>query len=125
MISGCGKAQQGGFGGGQGGPGLRRDQEVAWAELAVDQVARPVAVALLAEDLAGSAEAVDGAAQWFLVGAGRFDINRPHGSVYYSASDSALDAAPYALTDSPVDKAAYMRQRFGASVGGPLNIPGI
>ena len=56
---------------------------------------------------------------------GRFDINRPHGSVYYSVDDSALDAAPYALTDSPVDKAAYMRQRFGASVGGPLNIPGI
>jgi len=56
---------------------------------------------------------------------GRFDINRPHGSVYYSVADSALDAAPYALTDSPVDKATYMRQRFGASIGGPLNIPGI
>ena len=56
---------------------------------------------------------------------GRFDINRPHGSVYYSVADSALDAAPYALTDSPVEKAAYMRQRFGASLGGPLNIPGI
>jgi hypothetical protein len=56
---------------------------------------------------------------------GRFDVNRPHGSVYYSAADSALDAAPYALTNSPEDKAAYMRQRFGASIGGPLNIPGI
>ena len=60
-----------------------------------------------------------------LGGGGRFDINRPHGSVYYSVADSALDAAPYALTDSPVEKAAYMRQRFGASLGGPLNIPGI
>ncbi len=60
-----------------------------------------------------------------LGGGGRFDINRPHGSVYYSVGDSALDAAPYALTDSPVDKASYMRQRFGASLGGPLNIPGI
>ena len=58
-------------------------------------------------------------------GRGRFDINRPHGSVYYSVGDSALDAAPYALTDSPVEKASYMRQRFGASLGGPLNIPGI
>jgi hypothetical protein len=58
-------------------------------------------------------------------GRGRFDINRPHGSVYYTAGDSALDAAPYALTDSPLDKAAYMKQRFGASIGGPLNIPGI
>ncbi len=58
-------------------------------------------------------------------GRGRFDINRPHGSVYYSVANSALDAAPYALTDSPSDKASYMRQRFGASIGGPLNIPGI
>jgi hypothetical protein len=60
-----------------------------------------------------------------LGGRGRFDINRPHGSVYYSAGNSALDAAPYALTQSPEEKAAYMKQRFGASVGGPLNIPGI
>ncbi len=62
-------------------------------------------------------------------GRGRYDVNRPHGSVYYSVGDSALDAAPYALTDgsggNATDKAAYMRQRFGASVGGPLNIPGI
>jgi trimeric autotransporter adhesin len=58
-------------------------------------------------------------------GRGRFDVNRPHGSVYYSVGDSALDAAPYALTESPVSKAGYIRQRFGASVGGPLNIPGI
>jgi hypothetical protein len=58
-------------------------------------------------------------------GRGRFDINRPHGSVYYSVGDSALDAAPYALSNSSVDKASYMRQRFGASLGGPLNIPGI
>ncbi|HEX3352313.1 MAG TPA: TonB-dependent receptor [Terriglobales bacterium] len=58
-------------------------------------------------------------------GRGRFDINRPHGSVYYSVGNSALDAAPYALTQTPVEKAAYMRQRFGASMGGPLNIPKI
>ena len=58
-------------------------------------------------------------------GRGRFDINRPHGSVYYSVGDSALDAAPYALTDSSAEKASYMRQRFGVSLGGPLNIPGI
>lgn len=58
-------------------------------------------------------------------GRGRYDINRPHGSVYYSVGDSALDAAPYALTDSPADKASYIRQRFGVSLGGPLNIPHI
>ena len=32
---------------------------------------------------------------------------------------------PTLLTDSPSDKASYMRQRFGVSLGGPLNIPGI
>jgi trimeric autotransporter adhesin len=58
-------------------------------------------------------------------GRGRFDVNRPHGSVYYSVADSALDAAPYALTANSAGKASYMRQRFGASIGGPLNIPKI
>src|SRR4029077_4702615 len=58
-------------------------------------------------------------------GRGRYDVNRPHGSVYYSVGDSALDAAPYALTDSSTEKASYIRQRFGVSLGGPLNIPKI
>jgi trimeric autotransporter adhesin len=58
-------------------------------------------------------------------GRGRFDVNRPHGSVYYSVGDSSLDAAPYALTANSAGKASYMRQRFGASIGGPLNIPKI
>ncbi|HTS06359.1 MAG TPA: TonB-dependent receptor [Candidatus Eisenbacteria bacterium] len=54
-----------------------------------------------------------------------FDINHPHGSVYYGASDSALNAAPYSLTGAPVIKPEYMRSSFGGSVGGPLNIPRI
>ena len=58
-------------------------------------------------------------------GRGRYDVNRPHGSVYYSVGDAALDAAPYALTDSSAEKASYIRQRFGVSLGGPLNIPKI
>ncbi len=58
-------------------------------------------------------------------GRGRYDVNRPHGSVYYSVGDAALDAAPYALTDSSSEKASYIRQRFGVSLGGPLNIPKI
>ncbi len=58
-------------------------------------------------------------------GRGRYDVNRPHGSVYYSVGDSALDAAPYALTDSSTEKASYIRQRFGVSLGGPLHIPKI
>ena len=34
-------------------------------------------------------------------GRGRFDVNRVHGSVYYSIGDSALDASPYSLTGDP------------------------
>jgi len=56
---------------------------------------------------------------------GRFDINRPHGSVYYSVGDDALNASPYSLTGQPVTKPGYLQQRFGASLGGPLNIPKI
>lgn len=58
-------------------------------------------------------------------GRGRFDINRPHGSVYYTVGDDALNAAPYSLTGNPVSKPGYLQQKFGVSVGGPLNIPKI
>jgi Carboxypeptidase regulatory-like domain/TonB dependent receptor-like, beta-barrel len=56
-------------------------------------------------------------------GRGGFNINRPHGSVYYSAGNSALNAAPYSLTGQPATKPGYMQNRFGGSLGGPLNIP--
>jgi hypothetical protein len=56
---------------------------------------------------------------------GRFDINRPHGSAYYSVGDDALNASPYSLTGQPTTKPGYLQQRFGASLGGPLNIPKI
>ena len=58
-------------------------------------------------------------------GRGRFNINQPHGNLFYSASNAALDAAPYSLAGAPSVKPAYMQQRFGASVGGPLKIPHI
>ena len=58
-------------------------------------------------------------------GRGRFDINRPHGALFYTLSDSALDAAPYSLTGQPANKPAYTRHNFGAVLGGPLNIPKI
>ena len=51
----------------------------------------------------------------------RFDINRPHGTVYYSAGDSALNASPYSLTGQPVTKPGYLQNRFGAALGGLLN----
>jgi hypothetical protein len=56
---------------------------------------------------------------------GRFDINRPHGMVYYTVGDSALDAGPYSLTGQPSTKFGYLQNRFGVALGGPLNIPHI
>ena len=54
-----------------------------------------------------------------------FDINRPHGSVYYGVGDSALNASPYSLTGQPTEKPGYVQNSFGGSVGGPLNVPHI
>jgi len=54
-----------------------------------------------------------------------FDINHPHGSIYYGVGDSALNAAPYALAGEPATNPAYLQNSFGGSVGGPLNIPKI
>jgi Carboxypeptidase regulatory-like domain/TonB dependent receptor-like, beta-barrel len=54
-----------------------------------------------------------------------FDINRPHGSIYYSVGDSALNASPFSLTGGPTQKPAYLQNSYGGSVGGPLNIPHI
>jgi hypothetical protein len=58
-----------------------------------------------------------------LGGRGRFDINRPHGMVYYSIGDSALNAAPYSLTGAPAANPQYAQHRYGASLGGPFGIP--
>jgi trimeric autotransporter adhesin len=59
-------------------------------------------------------------------GRGRgFNSNQPHGSIFYSIGDSAFNAAPYSLTGLPVVKPGFEQNRFGASVGGPLNIPKI
>jgi hypothetical protein len=56
-------------------------------------------------------------------GIGRFNANRPHGSVFYSAGNSALNAQPYSLNGTPQDDPAYGSNRFGFSIGGPLIIP--
>jgi trimeric autotransporter adhesin len=66
-----------------------------------------------------------GGGRVFFGGRGRFDINRPHGTLYYTAGDSALDAAPYSLTGQPVNKPGYLQNRFGGALGGPLSIPGL
>ena len=58
--------------------------------------------------------------------AGRgFNFNQPHGSIYYSANDSVFNAAPYSLTGAALPNPAYLQQRFGVALGGPLNIPHI
>lgn len=54
-----------------------------------------------------------------------FDINKPHGSIYYGLGDSALNAAPYALNGQPSINPPYEQNSFGGSIGGPLNIPKI
>lgn len=54
-----------------------------------------------------------------------FNINRPHGTLFYDLGDAALDAAPYSLTGAPVAKPSYVQHRFGGGLGGPLNIPKI
>jgi trimeric autotransporter adhesin len=54
-----------------------------------------------------------------------FNINQPHGILYFSDDTSALDAKSYSLTGIELPKADYNQSRFGANVGGPLNIPKI
>jgi trimeric autotransporter adhesin len=59
------------------------------------------------------------------IGGRGFNINQPHGLLYFSDDNSALDATPYSLTGIPSVKSQYNQARFGANVGGPLNIPHI
>jgi trimeric autotransporter adhesin len=54
-----------------------------------------------------------------------FNINQPHGVLYFSDDTSSLDARPFSLTGLQLPKADYNQARFGANVGGPLNIPKI
>jgi hypothetical protein len=53
------------------------------------------------------------------------NVNQPHGFLYFSDNDAALDAKPYALTGLDTPKASYNLARFGANIGGPLTIPKI
>ncbi len=54
-----------------------------------------------------------------------FNVNQPHGFLYFNDDNSDLDAAPYGLLGHPSEKASYNQAKFGANVGGPLNIPHI
>ena len=59
------------------------------------------------------------------IGGRGFNINQPHGVLYFSDDNSTLDATPYSLSGFPTPKSQYNQARFGANVGGPLNIPKI
>ena len=55
----------------------------------------------------------------------RFNINQPHGTLYFQDGNSIFDARPYSLTGIASPKADYNQSHFGAFLGGPLNIPKI
>lgn len=73
----------------------------------------------------------DGGAMVFMMGGiggkgGRgFNVNKPHGSMFYSYGGSGLDAKPFSLNGQPETKSSYNQNRFGITIGGPLNIPHI
>src|SRR5580693_1348550 len=46
-----------------------------------------------------------------------FDINRPHGSLYYGVGDSALNASPFELTGQSPENPSYLQNSFGGSIG--------
>jgi hypothetical protein len=52
-----------------------------------------------------------------------FNINQPHGMLYFSDDSAGLDARSYSLTGIESPKADYNQARFGVNIGGPLNIP--
>jgi len=52
-----------------------------------------------------------------------FNINQPHGAIYYTAGNGALDASPYSLSGAENGRPGYDSNRFGGMVGGPLRIP--
>jgi len=54
-----------------------------------------------------------------------FNVNQPHGNMYFYDDTSALDARPFSLSGEPLPRADYNQLHFGAYVGGPLNIPKI
>ena len=52
-----------------------------------------------------------------------FNINKPHGSIFYSLGDSALDASPFSLSGAGAEKPDYAQHRYGVTIGGPFSIP--
>ncbi len=49
--------------------------------------------------------------------------NRLRLMAFDTLGGSALDAQPYSLNGQPSNKAGYLRQRFGLTMGGPFSVP--
>jgi hypothetical protein len=54
-----------------------------------------------------------------------FNVNQPHGFLYFQDDNAELDAQSYSLTGREAAKASYNQLRFGAFVGGPMKVPGL
>ena len=54
-----------------------------------------------------------------------FNPNQPHGSVFWTGSNSALNAEPYSLRGQPQNQPASGTNRFGVTLMGAPFIPGL
>jgi hypothetical protein len=54
-----------------------------------------------------------------------FNPNQPHGSVFWTGSNSALNAEPFSLRGQPQEQPASGSNRFGITLMGPPFIPGV
>jgi outer membrane receptor protein involved in Fe transport len=50
-------------------------------------------------------------------------MTKPHGQIYYNASNGALDASPYAVSGQQSQKPGYGSNHFGGTLGGVMKIP--
>ena len=53
----------------------------------------------------------------------RFNVNKPHGSIFYQLGDSAFNARDFALNGVPAPKPSYEQNNYGVSLGGLFQIP--
>ena len=92
------------------------------ANQAADEV-EPIGMPEIPSDFPAEAVVVSGSRTTVAGSRAQADVNRVHGSAFFVAHHSALDAAPYSMTGAAKQKPEYEQNRFGASLGGPLNIP--
>lgn len=50
-------------------------------------------------------------------------VNKIQGNIFFNYRNSVFDAKPYSIQGIEQTRPAYIRNNFGASIGGPLNIP--